>query len=267
MGLWPNKRANPAPKRARQDAGERLSLLPVHKPSAPQPELAPEREAAPQRRPKPAGWRWKKWTVLACFAVAGIAFAVALLAGGIYWYSQAPKGPGAWNDKAIQALYVGTKFVEEGKENTLRAELVFDLWNSTRYDYTLEAKPSETMIVMQKVRAEPSLVDGLGLTWTVEHGPGTGQLHAEGIPGVSREAYLVGPVFIPAGEAVRVDFWSEYDIFDITAALARDEKIQLSDPVQQKKILRHALADTDSFVLLDKKNHYRIELPLQDAVK
>lgn len=266
MGLWSNKPANPAPKREGQSSAERLSLLPAQRPGAPQPELTPEREVAPPRRPKPVGWRWKKLTVVACLAVAGIAFAVALLAG-VYWYSQTPKGPGAWNDKAIQALYVGTKFLEEGKENTLRAELIFDLWNTTRYDYTLEAKPSETMIVMQKVRAEPSLVDGLGLTWTVEHGPGTGQLHADGIPGLSREAYLVGPVFIPAGEAVRVDFWSEYDIFDITAALGRDEKIQLSDPVQQKKILGHALADTDSFVLLDKKNHYRIELPLQDAVK
>jgi hypothetical protein len=185
---------------------------------------------------------------------------------GVYWYSRQPKTPKGWNEKAIQAIYVGTKFEEEGKENTLRVKLMFDLFNTTRYDYTLEAKPSATMMVMQKVKSEPSLVDGIGLTWTVEHGSGTGQLHADGIPGFSREAYLVGPIFIPAGEAVRVDFWSEYDLFDIVAALGKDERIALSDPVQQRKILKHAMADTDSFVLLDKANHYRIELPLRDAV-
>jgi hypothetical protein len=267
MGLWSNKRVSLLPKRTLGVSGERLSLLPVQKEGAPQTGPKPEREiAAPKPRIR-AARSWKRITILSCFGVAGFGFAVALMAGGVYWYSRSPKTPKAWNEKAIQALYVGTKFVEEGKENTLRAELVFDLWNTTGYDFTLEAKPSETMIVMQKVRSEPSLVDGLGLTWTVEHGSGTGQLHADGIPGFSREAFLVGPVFIPAGEAVRVDFWSEYDIFDIVAAIGNDEKIRLSDPAQQRKILKHALADTDSFVLLDKKNHYRIELPLQDAVK
>ena len=189
------------------------------------------------------------------------------MAVGIYWYSHMPKAPKPWNGKAIQASYVSTAFVEETTVGALQAKLVFDLRNTTGYDYTLQAKPSDTMIVMQKVRSEPTLVDGIGLTWTVEHGSGTGQLHASGIPGLAREVFLEGPIFIPAGEVVRVDFWSEYDSFDIVAAIGKGEEIQLSNPAQQRKILKHALESTDSFVLLDKTNHYRIELPARDIVK
>lgn len=268
MRLWSSKRGNLLKNsRARDAFGERLSIIPAQKEAAPQTGPKHERSAGAPTPLIRGAKSWKRITILSCFGVAGFGFAVALMAGGVYWYSRTPKTPQPWNGKAIQAIYVGTNFVEEGKENTLRAKLVFDLWNTTGYDYTLEAKPSAATIVMQKVKAEPSLVDGMGLTWTVEHGSGTGQLHADGIPGMSREAFLVGPVFIPAGEAVRVDFWSEYDIFDIVAALGKDEKIELSDPRQQKKILKHALEDTDSFVILDKTNHYRIELPLQEAVK
>ena len=265
MGLWSNKQRSLMPRRARNVSGERLSIIPSHKEPAPQTEVKPA-EVVTRRPARPRGRSWKRLTILGCFAAAGFGFAVALICVGVYWYSRVPKTPKGWNEKAIQAIYVGTKFEEEGKENTLRVKLMFDLFNTTGYDYTLEAKPSATMMVMQKVKSEPSLVDGIGLTWTVEHGSGTGQLHADGIPGFSREAYLVGPIFIPAGEAVRVDFWSEYDLFDIVAALGKDERIALSDPVQQRKILQHAMADTDSFVLLDKANHYRIELPLRDAV-
>jgi len=266
MGLWSNKQRSLMPRRARRVSSEPLSILPARKKARPQTEVKPAEIVGPPRPPMRRGRSWKRLTILGCFAAAGFGFAVALTCAGVYWYSRLPKAPKGWNEKAIQAIYVGTKFQEEGKENTLRARLTFDLWNSTGYDYTLEAKPSGTMMVIQKIKSEPSLVDGIGLTWTVEHGSGTGQLHADGIPGFSREAYLAGPIFIPAGEAVRVDFWSEYDLFDIVAALGKDERIVLSDPVQQRKILKHALADTDSFVLLDKANHYRIELPLRDAV-
>jgi len=266
MGLWTNKQKRLAPRRTRAVFGERLSIIPTRKQTPPPTEVKPAQIVTPPRRPMRRGRSWKRLTILACLGAAGFGFAVALLCAGVYWYSRLPKAPKGWNEKAVQAIYVGTKFQEEAKENTLRVRLMFDLWNSTRYDYTLEGKPSATMVVMQKIKSEPSLVDGIGLTWTVEHGSGTGQLHADGIPGFSREAFLAGPIFIPAGEAVRADFWLEYDLFDIVAALGKDERIVLSDPVQQRRILKHALADTDSLVLLDKVNHYRIELPLRDAV-
>ena len=101
----------------------------------------------------------------------------------------------------------------------------------------------------------------------MDHGSGIGQFHASGIPGLPRQLFLAGPIFIPAGATVRVDFWLEYDTYDIAAVIGKDEQIQLSNPTQQRKILSHALEGTDSFVLLDKTNHYRIELPLPEAVK
>ena len=172
MGLWSNKIL--MPRRARNVSRERLSIIPAHKDPSPQTEVKPA-EIVTSRLPMRRGRSWKRLTILACFAAAGFGFAVALICAGVYWYSRLSRAPKGWNEKAIQAIYVGTKFQEEGKENTLRVKLMFDLWNTTGYDYTLEARPSATMMVMQKVKSEPSLVDGIGLTWTVEHGSGSGQ--------------------------------------------------------------------------------------------
>jgi hypothetical protein len=48
---------------------------------------------------------------------------------------------------------------------------------------------------------------------------------------------------------------------DIVAALPKEAEIHPTTVVQ------HALKDIDSFVLLDKVNRYRIELPLKDALR
>jgi hypothetical protein len=144
----------------------------------------------------------------------------------------------------------------------LRAGFGFDLRNNTAADYTLEAHPSETTVVMQRMQSSGTLVSGMGLTWSPEHGPGTQQLDEQGIPSkVPKGFFADAPISIPSGQAVRIYFWAEYDMDDIVAALPKGTEIHPATVVQR------ALKDTESFVLLDTVNRYRIELPLQDAVR
>ncbi len=166
---------------------------------------------------------------------AGFSLMLAIVAGGWSWYSSRPKPPRSWDTKAIEAHYVTTHFFEDEKENKLRAGMVFDLRNSTGADYTLEANPSENTFVMQRVKSNDALVNGMGLTWSSEHGSGTKQLDAPGLP---KGAFIDAPILIPVGQTVRMDFWSEYDIFDVVAALGKGEKLLLSDKTQQREILR-----------------------------
>lgn len=201
---------------------------------------------------------WKRLLFIGVGWGLGTAVGLAILVGGFHWYKSRPKSPKPWNSKAIEAQYVDTWFLENEKERKLAAVFTFDLRNNTEVDYTLEEKPSARIVVMQKLKSSDTLVSGMGLYWLLENGSGTKP--DEFIP-------VATPILIPSGQAVRVGFWSGYDVVDIAAALGKDEKMQLSDQNQQKRIFKNSLKDTDSYVLLDKVNRYRIELPLQDALR
>jgi hypothetical protein len=102
----------------------------------------------------------------------------------------------------------------------------------------------------------------MGLKWTPDHGPGTQQLDDRGIPSnVPKGAFIDAPISLPSGQAVRVYFWSQYDVSDTVAALPKDATIH------PNTVLQRTLKNADSFVLLDKLNRYQIELPLQDALR
>ena len=131
--------------------------------------------------------------------------------------------------------------------------LTFDLRNETGYDYTLEAKPSETTIVMERRREKSALSTNRGFTWYAESGYGS-----IGSGRVTPDE----PIFIPAGQTVRVNFFWSYDVFDV-AGLELNEKVQ----GQEEQIFKMAFKNTTGLVLLDKTHRYWIELPLQDALK
>jgi hypothetical protein len=210
---------------------------------------------------------WRRVALVSFFGGLGLAVGIAMLGGVIYWYVDRPKPPQPWNTAAINASYVGARLFNDEKDQTLRAKLIFDLRNNTSTDYTLEEKPSDTTFVMQKIRGKDALVDGMGLTWSVEHGPGSRQLDSNGIPSnFPRDAFIDAPILLPAGQAVRVDFWSEYDLIDLRAASDGD-KTPLTDRNEQTKVLKYLLRDTESFVLLDKTDRYRIDLPLGEMAK
>lgn len=205
---------------------------------------------------------WKRPLLIGVGWGFGTAVGLALLVGGFLWYQSRPKPPKPWNTNAIEAHYAKTQFFEGEKGHTLRTGFLFDLRNNTATDYTLEEHPSDTIVVMQRMKSSNALVSGMGLTWTPEHGPGTQQLDDQGIPSnVPKGVFIDTPIFIPSGQAVRVYFWSEYDMDDVVAALPKGAEIHPPTVVQR------ALKDTESFVLLDTVNRYRIELSLQDAVK
>jgi hypothetical protein len=204
---------------------------------------------------------WKRPLFVGIGWGLGTAVGLVILVGGFLWYESRPKPPKPWNTRAIEAHYSNTQFFAE-KGSTLQAGFVFDLRNNTAADYTLEAHPSDTTVVMQKMKSSDTLVSGMGLTWSPEHGPGTQQLDEQGIPSkIPKGAFIDAPIFIPSGQSVRIYFWSAYDVPDIVAAFPKNETIH------PKTVLQSALKDTESFVLLDTVNRYRIELPLQDAVK
>jgi hypothetical protein len=201
---------------------------------------------------------WKRPLLIGVGWGLGTAFGVMLIVGGFLWYQSRPRPPKPWNTKAIEAHYANTQFFEGAKKTTLRTALVFDLRNNTTTDYTLEEHPSDTVVVMQRMKSSDTLVSGMGLTWSLEHGPGTRQLDD---PSTPKGFFVDAPIFIPSGQAVRVYFWSEYDIPETVAALPKGETIHPTT------VLQNALKDTNSFVLLDKLNRYQIELPLQDALR
>jgi hypothetical protein len=205
---------------------------------------------------------WKRPLLIGVGWGLGTAVGLVLLVGGFLWYQGRPKPPKPWNTRAIEAHYSDIQFFEGEKGKTLRASFVFDLRNNTAADYTLEGHSSDTTIVMQRMKSIDTLVSGMGMTWTPERGPGTQQLDDRGIPSkIPKGAFTDAPILIPSGQAVRIYFWSEYDMVDIVAALPKNETIH------PKTILQSALKDTESFVLLDKINRYRIDLPLKDALR
>ena len=205
---------------------------------------------------------WKRPLLIGVGWGLGTAVGFALLVGGFLLYQSRPKPPKPWDTRAIEAHYAKTEFFDAEKGHTLRAGFVFDLRNNTAADYTLEEHPSDTTVVMQRMKSSDALVSGMGLTWSPEHGPGTQQLDDQGIPSkVPKGAFIGAPIFIPSGQAVRVYFWSDYDMDDIAAALPKGAEIHPTTVVQR------ALKDTESFVLLDTVNRYRIELSLQDAMR
>ena len=187
MGLSSIKRGELSRSRTQDPFAEHLSVIPAQKKTAPQPGVRYGRPAAEPRPTVRVVRSWKRVTMFSCFAAAGFGFAVARMAGAAYWYRFTPTAaPKPWNTKAIQASYVGTTMTEQTKGSRLQAKFVFDVCNTTQSDYTLQAESSDALVVMQKVRSEATLVDGIGLTWTVDHGSGIGQYHAAGIPGLPR---------------------------------------------------------------------------------
>jgi hypothetical protein len=205
---------------------------------------------------------WKRPLFIGIGWGLGTAVGVVFLVGGFLWYQSRPKPTKPWNTKAIEAHYADTQFFEGAKKTTLRAALIFDLRNNTATDYTLEEHPSDTVVVMQRMKSSGTLVSGMGLTWAPEHGPGTQQLDDRGLStNVPKGFFVDAPIFIPSGQAVRVYFWSEYDVPEVVSILPKGETIH------PNTVLQNALKDTNSFVLLDKLNRYEIELPLQDALR
>lgn len=216
---------------------------------------------------------WKRIAVASFFLGLGITFAIALLFGSIFWYSNRPK---QWNAQAIRAHYNQSgsyvaledwyqKELNKGGYNPQKASSAFhdvlgkmtlqvsyDLENSTRSDYTLEPPGTADLIPMQRLTSNNVLIDGNGLKWSV----GEYMSHL----------WVTDPkaVLVPALQTVRVSFSMDYELTD-----ENSDAVSVTDwnDDAQKKVARHLLSNVDAFVLMDNEHHYRIELPLRDSFR
>jgi len=159
----------------------------------------------------------------------------------------------SWNTTAIRVRYVegnvyvsdvGTfdtsggelpRLTPQGDSLRYSTSLVYELTNSTSRDYTLPV-PSDSLPPM-KLQAG-SLVSARELSWYE-------------VP----SATFLGPkpIPIPSHKAVRVAFTFE--------------AVYLRGIVNKRtphEVVSDGLEDVDSFVVLDRSQHYRIELPLRE---
>jgi hypothetical protein len=218
----------------------------------------------------------KRVTVIGMSIGFGIAVGVALFLAAMSWYTGRPK---QWDTQAIRAQFHRSDsfvnledwYYKELKQQAPREarkpsrgdftsllgkitlQLSYNLYNSTKSDYTLAPPGTSGLIPMQLLKSNNVLIDGKGLKWSIAE------------PTDHLWVTDTNTVLIPALQTVRVSFAMEYDIND-----ERSDAIAItdwSDDSVQKKFARALLADVDAFVLMDESHHYRIEMPLANAFR
>jgi len=132
----------------------------------------------------------------------------------------------------------------------MRVQLVFDLENTTAYDYTLQAPRAYGPIAMERRKSSQSLMRDNLMTWSEEWGGNYGAESAD------------NSILIPARQTVRVRFYNEYMILEDV-----DTQQDWKNSEVQNRYVQEMLKDVESFVILDELSHYRIELPLHDVMK
>jgi hypothetical protein len=225
--------------------------------------------------------QWKRLAIISFFGGLGTGLGVALLFASAYWYNARPK---QWNAQAIRAHHMESDcfplledWFQEYQEKRRRGELLpgelspgvpkptpgfiaivgkmrlrfsYDLENTTSSDYTLKLPQSYGLQVMQRLRSSDTLVNGKGVTWFI-----------------AEPLNIAAPaenkaILIPARQSVRVVFSMDYEILDDPGTMS-----DWSNKGVQKDFVRTMLKDADSLVLLDETRRYRIDLPLQDALR
>jgi hypothetical protein len=221
---------------------------------------------------------WKRVAIISFFGGLGVAVVVCALFASVLWYSNRLK---QWNAQAIRAHYKQSgcyvtledwyrkelskrtdrkaqRLPESSSEwvsllGKITVQVSYDVENSTAYDYTLQAPNSAGLVSMQRLKSNGSLVDGKGLVWSL----------AEPLHHLWTAEQK--PVLIPAHQTARIVFAISYDING-------DDSVATSvtnwtEKQTQKDFARHLLSDAEAFVLLDEGHRYRIDLPLQDALR
>lgn len=218
--------------------------------------------------------------IVSFFGGVGIALALCLILGGVYWYNSRPR---PWKTEAIKAHFyrvswhpvfndsyrkavsnnaTGERAEKESEPSPpkgsmplagqMNVDLIFDLENDTAYDYTLQAPNSYGLVAMEKVGSKNSLVRVEFLKWSPEYS------------GVLRPINGDNQILIPAHQTVRVRFSNQYFMMDYADPKKRQD---WENGEVGKQFVRDTLKDSDSFVIFDETSHYRIELPLKDALR
>ncbi len=171
---------------------------------------------------------WKRSAVTGASFGAGFALALSLIFGGVAWYRSRPK---LWNTEAIKASYASLEF--SMNEKNFVVDFGFDLQNNTDSIYTINASD---LVVMAR------LAEGNVLSRSIGHYQAS-------------DATVEAPAFIPAKAKARIIVHVGYEYpFDFTA----NDK---SDAKKVSKSVDRRLKEIIGFIIFDKSNLYRIELP------
>jgi hypothetical protein len=223
--------------------------------------------------------KWKKVAIISFFLGIGLAFGAALVVGSALWYAARSK---QWNLRALHAQYRQSDSyvtLEDWYQKELNkrqagespkrlatpqgewisllgkttVQVSYDLENTTASDYTLQPPQSAGLTAMQELKPNGTLVEGKNLKWSL----------AEPLNHLWTADQK--PILIPAHQIVRVVFSMEYEINDDDSSAT--SITDWNDKTVRRDFARHLLKDAEAFVLLDESSHYRIELPLQDALR
>ena len=218
---------------------------------------------------------WKRIAIISFFGGLGFALGVGLILGCVHWYH---KRPMPWKSETIKAHFVramwypvyippppnGSIEIRNPKQaeipmgpvgrfqrivGNMKVQLVFDLENTAAYDYTLRPPGIYGPIAMEQVKSSRSLARNNLMTWSQEWGGNYGAYSPD------------DSILIPAHQTVRVRFANEYEFLENP-----DSQQDWKNGEVQKQYVKEMLKNVDSFIILDEASHYRIELPLRDAM-
>jgi hypothetical protein len=168
---------------------------------------------------------WKTVLLKSIGVGAGFVGMLSVIAGGVVWYSHRPRPEKPWNEFAIKASSTETVFSLESDRAV--GDFRYTLQNTTDRDYKLPADAK----VMLRLAQDMSYRDVPDMTWDQN-------------------------LYIPAGQKVNVSIKLPimYSDYNFSKAKADDEK-------QLAPFLDRRLAEIDGFVLFDRTNRYKVDLP------
>jgi len=172
----------------------------------------------------------KKWLCIGAGFGAGAVLMVALLLGGITWYSSRPK---PWNKTAIKATYDAVNLEDDDRH----LEFYYVLENATESDYTLQE--SSTAPITGRLKKEKSLTPPMGM-----------------------EIQITYPVFIPAKQRAR--YRISLPSYKYPGGWLKDNPTEEERDGYEKEISAYVgqkLGNLDGFVLFDETNRYEIDFP------
>jgi hypothetical protein len=178
---------------------------------------------------------WKRLAIVSASAGAGLAVTMALIVGGLLWYSSRPHPPKPWNTSALKATY---DYIDtEGDKRTI--VFYYTLENKTDADYKVESGVNATIAL--HLQRQDSL-------------------------SVERDESYVKidyPLFVPAKQR------SRFAIHLLAYPYQGKEVLKADASLEERRSFRKALAgyvskdmgNLDGFVLLDEANRYQINFP------
>lgn len=176
---------------------------------------------------------WKRLFLRAAGFGAGFAAVLILIGGGVVWYSNRPKPPKPWDNRAVVAEY--DYVTTEGDANNIG--VFYTLQNNTDFDY--EVHSADQVQLAGKLGRENSI-----------------SLEKSGDDNLTGDF----PVFVPAHGRTRFGLHLRYPYSEkYNSAASEDERYDFGTKLAM--YMTSELSNLDGFVVLDQTRRYKIEFP------